>query len=810
MTWIEYDQGLIADVSSRMDLRQPNEEALATVIENIHTDEYREVVCDLATGVGKTYITAALIDYLAGQGVRNVLIVTPGKTIQDKTINNFTPGHPKFVPGGDYQPILITAENFNRGGIGDALHDSTTLKLFVFNVQQLIKPATNMSRKTRVNNEFIGSDLYSHLKSADDLVVIADEHHVYRGAAKAFSSAVRDLSPRALVGLTATPDKADESKVIYRYSLAAAIADHLVKVPVIAYRKDGQTDERTQLADACRLLEIKAAAYRQWTEHCHLEVVNPVLFVVCQTVEDATEAANLLATDEYFADPDKVLLITGQSSDTDLLALSEVERPESPVRAVVSVDKLKEGWDVKNIAVIVALRRLASETLTEQILGRGLRLPFGKRVGVPMIDQVDVVAHDSYKALLQQKDSLIERVIPLSAPSSSPAATISLEAAPRFEEYGEQGTLRIVGPARIIEGDVLGGSAGLLIQELSATFEQGQRDTVQYKVLARVPHAPQIRFPRREREVIASSFTLLYVTDADASTSGAAFATEIDVPLNREALNATRTLDGGVKMSRESQDSEVATQSLMSVDDVATDLETRVLNLGLIESTLSEAGEAKRVVRAFLEGAGAGHQSSVSWGVQRAQLAANGIENLVRAKFNLRRLQPQFTLRGVVLPVEGGPMPTDVADRWNDHFERGRWFTGWNKSIMPVAAFDAKTTEWALADIMDRSKNIKWWLRLQTNQPAYIELPAGRYFADFIAIDDSGVYWLVEGKADTEMHSPDVIAKRDAAMDWVAAVNDSGAFGVWRYMICSESSIRNSAGGWTALVNGSAVAPLLA
>jgi len=38
---------------------------------------------------------------------------------------------------------------------------------------------------------------------------------------------------------------------------------------------------------------------------------------------------------------------------------------------------LKEGWDVKNVYVIVSLRASVSEILTEQTLGRGLRLPFG-------------------------------------------------------------------------------------------------------------------------------------------------------------------------------------------------------------------------------------------------------------------------------------------------------------------------------------------------------------------------------------------------------------------------------------------------
>ena len=99
------------------------------------------------------------------------------------------------------------------------------------------------------------------------------------------------------------------------------------------------------------------------------ENVSPVLFVVCQTVHDAEYTAALLAADEMLGDPAAVLAITSQSSDEALAALADVEEPGSPVRAVVSVDKLKEGWDVKNIGVIVALRALASQTLTEQILG---------------------------------------------------------------------------------------------------------------------------------------------------------------------------------------------------------------------------------------------------------------------------------------------------------------------------------------------------------------------------------------------------------------------------------------------------------
>lgn len=807
MTWLAYDPDLVDEIAARMDLRAPNKAALNRIVDAIHDDEFREVICDLATGVGKTYLAAALVDYLAAQGVRNILIVTPGKTVQDKTIANFTPGHQKFVPGAAYRPLIITADNFSRGQVGDALHRPDVLKLFVFNVQQLIRPSANMSRRVRTVDEFIGGDLYSHLQKAGDLVVIADEHHVYRTQAAVFSAAIRDLDAQALVGLTATPDPADESKVIYRYSLAEAIADGLVKVPVIVYRRDGHTEIATQLADACHLRRIKAAAYSTWAEGNNIRAVNPVLFVVCQTVEDAQTTAQLLAGQGYIGDASAVLEITSQSSDDALAALAGVEDSDSPIRAVVSVDKLKEGWDVKNIGVIVALRKLASQALTEQILGRGLRLPYGRRVGVPMIDQVDLVAHDSYQKLLAQKDALIERIIPTdSTPggeSLEPNTSSNVDGPGgngAVEEREEQGQFRLVTPPRIIDGEQVDGTASLILEEFGVAEAQGELDAAGYRILQRVPGAPLIAFPRREMEILPVRFSLSLVSDTDARAAGAAFAQEITVPLVREALTATRGLDDKVVVRRVAQDVEEATQEWLTLPQVTDDLESRVLDLGLVESSLPELNAATRVVKAFLGGAGAAPTSEVSWGAARAYQALRGIDALVRHRYDARRLQPEYAFRKITVPVEPQSMPTDVLDRF-DPFERGRWYSGWRRSVLPVAAFDASTTERTLAEILDGTTKIQWWLRLQRTDPVYIELDTGgRYFPDFIAIDGEGTQWVIEGKADRDVSRRDVQDKRDAAEEWARFVNDDGQFGRWRYLFCSETAIRSAHGGWDSLL----------
>ena len=93
------------------------------------------------------------------------------------------------------------------------------------------------------------------------------------------------------------------------------------------------------------------------------------------------------------------------SSQTERL-LDTLDQPDTPIRAVVSVNKLKEGWDVKNIAVMVSLRAMESDVLTQQTMGRGLRLPFGKWVDDPAINELDIVAHESFRKLLDAENVL--------------------------------------------------------------------------------------------------------------------------------------------------------------------------------------------------------------------------------------------------------------------------------------------------------------------------------------------------------------------------------------------------------------------
>ena len=809
---IDYDQSLINEIAARFDLRDPNRRALEAVVQSIANMDGagdHELVADLATGVGKTFLMSSLIDYVAAQGVRNVLVVTPGTVIQKKTLSNFDAASAKYVAGADYRPVIVTPDNFQAGDAPTALRDGNELKVFVFNVQQLIRPTDKVSRKVRDTDEHLGDALYSYLEEAEDLLVIADEHHMYHEKAKAFSGAIRSLKPLALVGLTATPARGDESKVVFQYTLGEAIADAHVKVPVIVYRKDGTKDERTQLLDACHLLRQKETAYREFLGMQEARgAVKPVLFVVCTSIEHANQVGQVLAQDGFIGDPAAVLEINSESSDEALTALEAVESCDSPIRAIVSVNMLREGWDVKNIAVIVALRRLASQTLTEQILGRGLRLPFGERTQVPMVDQVDLVAHDSYRQLLAQKDVLRQR----------------LQTLPSAAEVDEHGAVKAADDLAIPDSTPAlteahaGGSVTALVDEdvqpllftMPSTNSEPETETPLLllvetdartaeptpKPKSRVEGAPQIIFPRREARLTFAAFTLSDIPDGDAEAAGARFIAEVPSFLAKDALVATREGDE-VTIKVAPQKNVETSQVHTGIDTIREELVAAIMRQ--VEETAKEKNAARRITKAFLKGAGVttGHETA-QWGENRYHQAVRGMTELIRNAYGRRKRSMTYELLPVTLPIEPVLVDGAARDAYNDSFIKHVQFVGWQRNIMPIASFDAGTTEWKLAQLLDRDPEIKWWLRLYTNGPAFIPTTDGNYFPDFIVLDTAGRYWLLEGKADKNANDADVLLKKETAEHWARSVRDDDRFGEWHYIFATETHIK-TAGSWAAL-----------
>jgi type III restriction enzyme len=811
---IGFDPGLIEEISARLDLRTPNEEALSRVAERFETSagEPFEAVLDLATGVGKTYIAAGLIDYLAEQGVRHFIIVTPGRTIQNKTIANFTAGHPKsLVDGMRWKPTVITADDFASGSVRSALDDRSTVKLFVFNVQQLIAPTQRASRRVRKFQEHLGVGLYNHLRSLDDLVVIGDEYHVYQEKATAFRAAVAELDAMAIVGLTATPTREQESLVIYRYELAHAIRDKLVKTPVLVGRKDASTDTETRLSDGLRLLDAKRRAVEAWTDQTGRTAINPVMFVVCDNIDNANEVSAVLnrLLDDY---EHAVLTIHSDAPDDALARLDAAEDPNSPVRVIVSVSMLKEGWDVKNIFVICSLRPSIADALTEQTLGRGLRLPWGSYTGIELLDTVEVLSHERYGELLERAGVLLEGLVPVRAATPLPPAApgpidtgAEVQAAnpdPTFEPdaaanntAGDQATPRqetdtpveaesaededFVGAVRISTTEDRADEANSAVEALEQPIEPPPGITIELPDVQRIPR------PRH--------FTLSDIPNEDFEKLGRQLSGVSQGDLRRKVFRVVE-IDGQLDLTFEdAQDRIQASVPNLPLEAIEQALTDAMFRSGLVEQTRQNLTAAQRLIGALIRGAG-GESARDHLSVFTND-AADMVSALVKRHYNSLPTDFETVVRRRTFRPRRLGRP--VASTRHGAFSRRHAYGDWKKSVMPIEWFDS-APERSVANLLDDDPTVEKWIRLHRGE-FQLAYDGGNYNPDFYVLA-GGKHWLLEVKADREMANTDVAQKGSAAEQVARVITDHGELGEWRYALVSEEAIRQSHGNWAVLL----------
>jgi type III restriction enzyme len=384
----------------------------------------------LATGVGKTRLMGAFISYLhRALGTRHFFVLAPNLTIYEKLVRDFTPNTPKYVLQGlgefaSNPPEIITGDNYESGRgtrssdlFGDYVHVN------IFNISKM-NAEVRGGRAPRIKrlSECIGQSYFEYLAGLDDLVLIMDESHRYR--ADAGVRVLNELRPVLGLELTAMPQvergpRAERfQNVIYEYGLAQAIHDGFVKEPAVSTRADfdyrgvnEQELERIKLEDGVILHEHAKAQLQVYADQNDLPRVKPFVLVVAQDTTHAGELVALIKRDDFFEGrySDKVITVhsnqRGEEKDETVAALLAIESPDEPTEIVIHVNMLKEGWDVTNLYTIVPLRAANSRTLVEQSIGRGLRLPFGRRTGVSAVDRLTIVAHDKFQEIIDDANS---------------------------------------------------------------------------------------------------------------------------------------------------------------------------------------------------------------------------------------------------------------------------------------------------------------------------------------------------------------------------------------------------------------------
>ena len=195
--------------------------------------------------------------------------------------------------------------------------------------------------------------------------------------------------------------------VVVDYPLAQAVADGIVKMPLIGEVTGAQVElGDTSFQRNRQWLDVAVGRWRAFNEALSPSGKRPVLFVMCENTLAADEAGDYLRQLPDFAGDQLLVIHTNRAGeitkdDLDLArrAAREVDEPDSRIRCIVSVLMLREGWDVRNVCVIVTLRPLsaANRILPEQALGRGLRRMTPPGSGFD--ERVVVIEHEAFRNL---------------------------------------------------------------------------------------------------------------------------------------------------------------------------------------------------------------------------------------------------------------------------------------------------------------------------------------------------------------------------------------------------------------------------
>lgn len=800
----------------------------------------------LATGVGKTRLMGAFIAYLYTQhSIKNFFVVAPNTTIYEKLKRDLNDTNsPKYVFKGlgcfSTPPQIITDDEYKEKTI--SLYESD-IRVFIYNIDKFNKESANMKRL----NEMIGDSFYDYLSNLPDLVLIMDESHHYR--AEKGAQALNDLKPLLGLELTATPLVTKGSKqvpfknVVFEYPLSKAIEDGYTRTPFAVTRSDidfynfgDEQLDKLMLLDgiAChekakRQLELYAV--NNSTPEQPVRKVKPFMLVVCKDTTHATWVKSYICSEEFRegAYRDKTIVVhskqKGAESDFNTRLLLDVEKPDNPVEIVIHVNMLKEGWDVNNLYTIVPLRTAASKILREQMVGRGLRLPYGERTGDKDVDAVMLTAHDKFADIIaeaQKGDSIFKAGNVIKAEEIVPEQvtytqlTIEVEVDKALETAYQQ-----TGIQKTDTADALLQKATELIKEAVTahiqtspehTVTPAQAQQIVAEVSEKVSEDRDLGDVFRENEMPIAAWMLHQTTE----THRAAQAKFIPIPrikVTDAGVEEYVFVDFDLDMSEFTHapiKNELLIQNLEDMQDRrrikgdAIDFEGYNPKKVILEQLRAkpEIDYEKCSDLLFKLITQLCDHYVVRYGI-------NGMQNIVMMhkrdignKIYKQMMQHFYCENGFLQEEVVGTRNYNLQQSYHYKVEVGLFddftedirsvlFTGIKRGVFSTAKFDSKDGELTLARVLETDDDVQNWLRPHPKEFNITYNHGRNYEPDFVVETESTIY-LVEVKGEDKLNDPDVIAKKKRGIQYCEVASRWGkanGYKEWRYLFIPSKQV---------------------
>ena len=827
--------------------------------------EFPSLCFALATGVGKTRLMGAFIAYLhLAHGINNFFVLAPNLTIYNKLIADFTPNTPKYVFKGISEfavnpPKLISGDNYEQQNLSmgmDNLFGEITIN--VFNISKINSEVRGGKEpKIKRMREVLGDSYFNYLANLPDLVLLMDESHRYR--AQAGMRAINELNPLFGLELTATPFVESTKapipfkNVIVDYPLARAMDDGFVKMPAVVPQRNFDAKnytpeeiEKIKLEDGVRVHENTKVELMTYARENNVAVVKPFMLVIARDTTHAAQLLSLLESDNFYNGryQGKVIQVDSSKSGKDeeemIERLLAVESVDEPTEIVIHVNMLKEGWDVTNLYTIVPLRAANARTLIEQSIGRGLRLPYGKRTGVEVVDRLNIIAHDRFQEIIDEAnkgDSVLKlKQVILDAPSAddkkiSVQVYSGVETILGLAETSSENTKQAISETnssvdyqpvfkteteKRIAHTVMEAAAKYATRPSEAPTSQALLTTeIREKIVQEVQTALQPiqgELPMDEldiAEIVAKTTEIMVnqtidipritvVPSGEVSTGFHPFKLDLsslhlqpserEITIHNLHTNEQSSLSAELGM-KEKRPEDYIVFSLMDYDDIdyftqadllydlAGQMVAHLRGYLSEEEVLSVLDKERRLIAREIHAQMMAH----FWEkvASYEALVSQGFSTLKPCNYTVSADEPIHSVRQT---------PKDVSRI------KQMLFGSFSKCLYPLQKFDSDT-ERRFAVILEREAR-KWFKPAQGQFQIYWKsgFDSKEYIPDFVVETEDSI-WLVETKAGKDLKDPEVLAKADAAFEWCKHATDyalqhNGKH--WRYVLIPHDEVAES------------------
>ena len=366
----------------------------------LHTLSYVPYVClRIPTGGGKTLIGGMAIERINRSLLFTQHSVTlwlvPSEPIREQTLRalkdptNLLHGA-VFSTLGDVtvldidealrvQPATLNGANVIIVVTMQAFKQADTDRLNVYKQSGALMPHFEnvQSPEIKGNHSFVDV-----LRMRHPFIVVDEAHN--QGTPLAFETLAR-FEPSAILELTATPDRTfSPSNVLFSVSAASLQAEEMIKMPLELVRRDNWEDVLRDAIGRLNNLQAKADAERATTG----EYIRPIMLLQAERREQGKETLSpeivkKSLVDDFGIPEEQIAIATGT---VDELGSENILSEKSRKRFIITIDKLREGWDCPFAYVLCTFRNTNSSTAAEQILGRIMRMPKAKRKQNPELN----------------------------------------------------------------------------------------------------------------------------------------------------------------------------------------------------------------------------------------------------------------------------------------------------------------------------------------------------------------------------------------------------------------------------------------